>query len=160
MKKYKFFFLLFALAFSIDNVCAQNLYLVWKNGVATIKSMPTGLWHYDYVKHFNFYVVHNTISSNEVNGSFYLKLYSNVVLPYQIFLEKEAGICLSQIAYPSVSDRKVTIRIDSRIEKDKEYKYNFSVTGLKPNTKYYFRPYITIGDKTWYGDPGVLTTSK
>lgn len=152
------FFSAFALAVLDAN--GQSVIAVWgNNGTSVrIRRMPSEILHYDYTTDINFYMVPYGSSSNRFSGKMVLKLFRNVKESFRLCVDSEIGVCLSQINYPSVSDRTHVVKEISFISKDKEYEYTFTIEGLKPNTKYYFRPYFKIGTRTLYGDPGTFTT--
>lgn len=160
----KKFLVFFAFALIVLDAKAQNIIAVQgKDGITRIKEMPDAILHFDYSKAINFYIVPSGTTSTSYTGKMVVKLFPSVKKSIMFMVESEIGVCLSQISYPSVSDKTYTVQKITYLARYREFGYNdyvydFSIKELKPNTKYYIRPYLTIGSKTWYGEPGTFTT--
>jgi len=143
-------FTLLALSFMILTANAQQ-FIVWNGGKGTVQSQPFDSLTFTLPENtFNLTAGDpNLVSANSMRG--YMIVESNLNLDVNV--ASEEGICWSKKNHdPNLGDSKISVG------RYKTGTFIFTIPNLDKNTKYYYRPYILLNGKAWYGEVKSFTT--
>lgn len=144
-------FLLLLFTLKLLSISAQQTFLVWNNGKASLQPQLFDSLTFTLPDHPFTLVVGDpsTLTSSYMQASMVVKSDKVNVSASS----GKVGVCWSASKNtPTTSDNDILVgTYDSDI-------FHFTISNLNKSTKYYYRPYITVNGQTWYGEVKSFTT--